>query len=64
MTITAAEKELLQSIQMLRVINYERYAELLPVFTDYINSEIKRLSPGTGKERKVITFPGNYQRPE
>ena len=64
MTTTAAEKELLTSIQMLRAINYERYAELLPVFTNCINSEIKRLSPETGKKEKIITFPGNHQRPD
>ena len=64
MTTTEAEQELLSSIQMLRVTNYERYAEILPVLTNWINSEIEKLSPETGKERKVIIFPGNHQRPE
>ena len=64
MTTTKAEQELLSSIQMLRVANYERYAEILPVLTNWINSEIEKLSPETEKERKVIIFPCSHQRPE
>ena len=54
MTTTDAERDLLNSLQILRTLDYPRYADMLRVITAWVQSENKRLMP-SGRE-KVIDF--------
>ena len=56
MTTTNEEMQLLKSFQALRVVDYERYQELLKAVTKWIEIEVSQSQPTAKKAEKVVDF--------